>query len=510
MTSASNGSDIGIQFPSTPDGRRSTSDTARAVIEAAFEAIGAEASRELRAERRWRERYPHYVRQLVERSLESPENAIAIARAGLEATRRTFQFWRHGQPVSLDAAMSTPAPGAFRTATLDGGNRSAPPTWEVPYRGTTLSGDTLLRQLEQWERAGVMEPSHAEALRLVLRNPDWLDLSDRTLALLGAASEAGPYPWLMRWRANVVAVDLQRPHVWQRLVQLASTGNGRLLAPVAAHAPAGEGADYLRAQAGADLLTQAPEIADWLKSFSGDLDIASLAYLDGERHVRVSVAMDAIVTALGEARPGTSLAYMATPTDVFAVPEEVSQAAASRYGQRAALGRAARATLRGVSRGALFQPNVSRLVQSSNGQRYGTVDCLILQQGPNYALAKRLQQWRAIAARTAGRRVSINVAPSTATQSVVKNPLLAAGFRGASTFGVEIFEPATTNALMAALWVHDLRNPAALANPAVPLRHPLELIMQGANHGGMWRLPYLPRSVLPLAALAGFTRRSMY
>ncbi len=508
MTSAS-GSDSGIQFPSTRDGRRSTSDTARTVIEAAFNAIGADASRELRAERRWRERYPHYVRQLVERSLESPENAITIARAGLDATRRAFQFWRDGQPLTLDTAMASPAPEGFRTATLEGGNRSAPATWEVPYRGQTLSGDTLLRQLEQWERVGVMEPSHAEALRLVQRHPDWLDLSDRTLVLLGAASEAGPYPWLMRWRANVAAVDLQRPRVWQRLVELASTGNGRL-APVAASAPAGEGAEYLRAHAGADLLTQAPELAAWLKSFSGDLDIASLAYLDGERHVRVSVAMDAIVTALGDARPGTSFAYMATPTDVFAVPEEVSHAAAARYGQRAVLGRAAQATLRGVSRGALFQPNVSRLVESSNGQRYGTVDCLILQQGPNYALAKRLQQWRAISARMAGRRVSINVAPSTATHSVVKNPLLAAGFRGASTFGVEIFEPATTNALMAALWVHDLRNPAALANPAVPLRHPLELIMQGANHGGMWRLPYLPRSVLPLAAIAGFTRRSMY
>ncbi|MCP3140166.1 serine/threonine-protein kinase [Pyxidicoccus xibeiensis] len=509
MTSAS-GSDSGIQFPSTPDGRRSTSETARAVFEAAFDAMGAGASGELRAERRWRERYPHYLRQLVEHSLERPENAIAIARAGLEATRRAFQFWRDGQPRTLDTAMASPAAEGFRTATLEGRARTAPTTWEVPYRGQSLSGDALLRQLDAWERASVIEASHAEALRLVQRNPAWLDLSDRTLVLLGAASEAGPFPWLMRWRANVAAVDLQRPRVWQRLVDLASSGNGRLLAPVASTASGGEGAEHVLAHAGADLLTQTPELAAWLRSLPGDLDVASLAYLDGERHVRVSVAMDAIVTALCEARPATSLAYMATPTDVFAVPEDVTRAAAARYGQRAALGRATQATLRGVSRGALYQPNVSRIVESSNGQRYGTVDCIILQQGPNYALAKRLQQWRALVSRAAGQRVSINVAPSTATHSVVKNPLLAAGFRGASTFGVEIFEPATTNALMAALWVHDLRNPAALSDPRVPLRHPLELIMQGANHGGMWRLPYLPRSVLPLAALVGFTRRSMY
>ena len=74
-------------------------------------------------------------------------------------------------------------------------------------------------------------------------------------------------------------------------------------------------------------------------------------------------------------------------------------------------------------------------------------------QGPNYALAKRLQQWRAIWARSIGYRVSLNIAPSTTTASVVKNPALAAGFAGASAFGIEVFEPETTNALMAALWV---------------------------------------------------------
>ncbi|MFP2910696.1 hypothetical protein ACLESD_37790 [Pyxidicoccus sp. 3LFB2] len=125
MTSA-NGSDSGIQFPSTPDGRRSTTETARAVFEAAFDATGAESSRELREERRWRERYPHYVRQLVERSLERPENAIAIAKAGLDATRRAFQFWRDGQPRTVDAAMASPSEAGFRTATLEGKNRSRP------------------------------------------------------------------------------------------------------------------------------------------------------------------------------------------------------------------------------------------------------------------------------------------------------------------------------------------------------------------------------------------------
>jgi hypothetical protein len=125
----------------------------------------------------------------------------------------------------------------------------------------------------------------------------------------------------------------------------------------------------------------------------------------------------------------------------------------------------------------------------------------------NYALAKRIQQWRALSARADGRRVSINIAPSTMSHSVIRNPALKAAFGGARLFGVEGFDPATTSALMAALLVYDLRSGESLANPALPLQDPSELVMQGANHGGMWRMPFSARSALPLAALFGLLHR---
>ena len=50
---------------------------------------------------------------------------------------------------------------------------------------------------------------------------------------------------------------------------------------------------------------------------------------------------------------------------------------------------------------------------------------------------------------------------------------------------------------MAALLVHDLRNPP-------PVReHVWQEEAQGAAHGGLWRMPYAPRSALGLAALLG-------
>lgn len=144
-----------------------------------------------------------------------------------------------------------------------------------------------------------------------------------------------------------------------------------------------------------------------------------------------------------------------------------------------------------------FKDNDQNLIASDNGKSYGIADCLVVEQGPNYALAKRIQQWRATLARHQGQRVSINIAPSTTTHSVTKNPLLKAAFNGASLFDVEAFSPETTNSIMAAL-IHDLRNPKSVANPETQMEHPLELMMEGANHGGLWRVAYLARTALPL------------
>ena len=186
---------------------------------------------------------------------------------------------------------------------------------------------------------------------------------------------------------------------------------------------------------------------------------------------------------------------------MFAVPEEIGTAVMQRYAARGVVKKLAQFGARLSSGGRGFAPHIEALVDAGDFGRWGLVDALVVEQGPNYALAKRLQQWRALVARAEGHRVAFNVAPSTTTASVVSNPLLAAGFRGAKAFGVEVFAPSTTNALMAAMWVHQLRTaPRDFA-------HPLKLLVHTANHGGLWRLPYLPRSVLPMAALLGFVKR---
>lgn len=479
-------SSLGIQFPAAADGSRSSTAAGTAMLAAALRPLSDGAARAAEAERHWRRNYPAHFRNLVRLGLPDASLALQSAEAGLAMAREQLVFESPGGALALRAAMARPG-AALGTRTLRGRGDTAPAPWGLPLRGQFLQGEAVVEQAEAWAEAGVIEPSAAAALTACARHPEWFDLSDRHLALLGAGSEAGPLRWLLRWRANLHAVDIDRPAVWQRIAALVAEGNATLHHPLKGEAP------------GADLLADTPQIAQWLGERGEQLDLASLAYLDGEKHLRVSLAMDLIAEALLARQAVASLAYLATPTDVFAVPAEAVEAAMQAYARRPLLSRSLQKPLHLATGERFFQPHYGEgLVRG-----YGLSDSLVIEQGPNYALAKRLQQWRATSAQAAGVPVSLNVAPSTTTASVVKNPALAAGFAGADRFGIEVFEPETTNALMAALWVHDLRQPTP------DFAHPAALFAHQACHGGLWRTPYLPRSALPFAAALGFVRQRL-
>ena len=72
-------------------------------------------------------------------------------------------------------------------------------------------------------------------------------------------------------------------------------------------------------------------------------------------------------------------------------------------------------------------------------------------------------------------RYTERVAEAGGVSSVGSRGVLAAAYAGAPSYGVEIFEPATSAALMATLLVHDLRNGKAVANPEMHLQHPYEV-----------------------------------
>src|SRR5262249_25602351 len=209
----------------------------------------------------------------------------------------------------------------------------------------------------------------------------------------GAGAEVGPVQSLLGWGAGVVAVDLPRPAIWSRLLEINARYGGRLHLPVRGGASADD--PDLADRAGADLLHDLGDAAAWLGDLDGRLVLGNYVYADGPVNVRVSMAVDALSARLVADRPDTALAFLATPTDVFAVPSEAVAYAVEAY-QRPTNVRRVRRPLRVVSAGRLLRRNYAP------GTDPGICDSLVPQQGPNYALAKRLQRWRAAVARSAG------------------------------------------------------------------------------------------------------------
>ena len=500
---------VGVAFP-VVDGRRSTSVTGRAVLSDAVRAVDPALADDVLAVRDWRSGYLDAFAWTTSLAVTRAGAAGTISADGLTSVHRRFVLAGPDGDRPLDEALDEAlADGGqdaadLHTASVTGAQPFARSELSVPYRGARLAGAALERRLDAWVADGIAEESFAHALRLVAANPEWLDLRDLTVVVLGAGAEMGPLVSLARWGAHVVAVDVPRPELWARLVATVRDSPGRMSVPVG-RPTAPDAADaQLAAVAGADVLAGTPALLRWLARLDGPFTLGNYVYLDGARHVQASVAVDALTTALAARRPDVSLAFLATPTDVFGVPGDVVEDAARRYAARSWAGRGARL----LSGGRLARPHYPQTLTGPDGRAMGLADALVPQQGPNYALAKRVQRWRALHERAAGRVVSLNVAPATRTRSVLRNRLLAAAYAGAGRFGIEVFDPSTSNTLMAALLVHDLRHPAAAARPGTALSHPLELFWQGANHGGLWRTGYAPRSVLGAAVVLGMVQRS--
>ncbi|WP_269304647.1 hypothetical protein [Aeromicrobium sp. HA] len=458
----------GVRFPTD-----SSTATARQVVADALRKVDPVGARAAEHETNWRRGYLTHFSRLVEAGLGEPTDAVTIATEGL---RSISEQMRCGD-ASLADALVAPAEGEPWTTVEIAGEGEAETELSVPYHGRRLTGAELDAQLDDWVARGVVEPTFSDAIREVAAHPEWLRLEGDTVVVLGAGAEMGPYRSLLRWGADVVAVDLPRADIQKRIRDHAREGAGRVRVPVGGK------------ETGADLLHSLPELGRWIEGLDGRLVLGTYCYADGATHVRVSMAADALAARLLSQRPDTALAYLATPTDVFAVPAGAVTTSNENYASGRSL---VRAPFRMLSGGRLLQRNYPPDVE------IGVCDSLVPQQGPNYALAKRVQRWRAAAARHDGATVSLNVAPATRTASVVKNRALAAAYAGAHRFGVEVFEPATSNVLMAALLVHDLRSGHA------PSDEPWREEAYAAAHGGLWTAAYHPRSALGLAAVLGF------
>jgi len=341
----------------------------------------------------------------------------------------------------------------------------------------------------------------------VAKNSSWADLSDQYFVLLGAGSAMCPYLVLMALGANVVAVDLDRDFIWKRLITIAEQSCGTLTFPLKKPQKDIQSADDLYKNAGSNLITQAPEILNWLKAIypGKQLTVGCYVYLDGDAHVKVALACDAIMKGMSESRK-SALAFLCTPTDLHVITDDARRAAIANYNSwswknwliypiRLFTGRK------------VLAKNALPPVKTNDGREISFVDGIVVPQGPNYALAKRMQHWRAIVARSQGCVASSHIAPSTATASVVHNKQFAWAYDGMPYFTpFEIFQQDTSNAVMGAILIHDVRNPKSIAHPEVALGNPLEMFRENSFHGGVWRCGYKVGSIGEVSVIVHFVK----
>jgi len=500
----------GVSWPKDEKGVRSSTGVNKAILAAAVGAVSKDKEEAINKTKSWRFGYVKHLASMVEEQCQSPEAALKIAQAGLDKAYDVFEFIApDGSAVSLKEAMAAKTTEKFHTAFIKGeGKKEETNQLEIPYDERTLRGDKIKNQVKEWVDYGTIEPSAGAAIIDCVDNPDYIDLSDRYFVLLGAGSAMGPFLVLMALGANVIAVDLDRDFIWKRLISIARASPGTITFPVSVPQDKCANDEELFKKAGCNLFTHTPMIRDWLMELypGKTFTVGSYAYLDGARHVQVSLAMDAICRDLTEKRKGTSLAYLCTPTDLHLVPKESYETAKKNFKDYS--GRPFCMIMNILSQGKFLRKNFRPPIKVGD-QEYYMVNGISVAQGPNYALAKRMQHWRAIIAHSKGCIVSTNIAPSTSTVSVVSNRTFGWAYEGMPYFApYEIFAPETSNAVMSAILFSDLNNPKSMANPKNKLSNPQQLFSHNGFHGGLWRCAYEVDSIGETSVLIYFYRAS--
>eukprot|EP00303_Exanthemachrysis_gayraliae_P003631 CAMPEP_0206016888 /NCGR_PEP_ID=MMETSP1464-20131121/23809_1 /ASSEMBLY_ACC=CAM_ASM_001124 /TAXON_ID=119497 /ORGANISM="Exanthemachrysis gayraliae, Strain RCC1523" /LENGTH=787 /DNA_ID=CAMNT_0053390719 /DNA_START=11 /DNA_END=2374 /DNA_ORIENTATION=+ len=529
----------GTLFPADGKGGRSTSVAGKAVIAAALKGAGeagAAASDKCMREKNWRFNYHKHYMTLVRLGCSSPAAALGTAKAGLDWVYSNFEFVTADGKKGPFKQVVDGVKGSFKTGMVAGTKAKSKLSYKVPYNGgwhptspkppppgAVLEGASLKSQATKWADKGVVEPDAAQALAWTA---DYFD-SGKTLegvyfVMVGAGSAMGPFPKLLELGATVVAIDIPgswgkggpRPTkgLWKRLCDTARASPGNLVFPMSKDQSACADDDEMYEASGCDLMNQPGEIANWLVDWQKTLPsgaqvvIGNYTYLDGDLHVKLALCADYCIQRLCAARPSTAVAFLCTPTDIHVCTDAANAAARKAYG--AGLGSLGMEMLfHLLSGGKCLVKNALSPVKTDK-KVIQLVDGLSVAQGPNYALAKRMQHWRACLAFEGGHTVSSMVAPSTATLSVIHNRSFAWAYGGMPYFGYEIFKQETTNAVMAALLMHDALNPKSSKNPKNRNEHgidnTLELFRTQAVHGGLWRCAYKVDSIGEASALIYF------
>jgi hypothetical protein len=471
----SNSTMAGVVIVKNEKGERSSTALNKSVYSAMAAVLGDEAlASAIKSERDWRHQYIKHLDRLSMLLIESqdPKLLEASLSAGLSAIRNMLEIETSSGCKAFDEAMAAPT-SSFARYRVEGKGK-AMETLTIPYNGKELAGKDLEAQCDLWAKQGVMEPDCANAIKAGAQKIG--SLSGRTFVVLGAGAELGPTPLLLKAGATVAAVGTRKPGRWSALIKLARESAGTLLVPVPPNFTGGDD-DAVAQAAGGDLITEAPAFAEWVlgiaREGSGPITLGTYIYMDSDPNVRVTAVADWIAERLASELPASrfSCAWLTSCSTDLVVPEEACAAAQEIFDTRCTWWQ------RTVGKRSCLEA-----IPSLDGARMAKL--FVERQGPNYALAQLMRQWRAMTLCMNGFVVSAPVAPACRTESVIHNKTFAVVLEGVGHLPpLEAFDADTAKTAMFGLLVSDL------TEPMPQFQKPQQLFTRNSFHSGLWRCP---------------------
>ena len=335
-----------VVFPESADGRRSTSALGQAVVAADALRQGDPAgARSAERQSNWRSGSLGHFRRLIEAGLASRQAAVLVARDGLESLHRRMRVADDGgEEAGLDALISAPARGSLTMVDVLGWDDAA----RVGAAPTRASGWPETRCGAGSRPAG--QPGHRAVVRGGApdgRGAPRLALPGRTVVALGGGRRGG---------TAAGAAELGGPGSRRGPAPAGYLGAGPRGGQAQRWDPGGTGAGRAAGlQPGAGHPAQPghrqghgpPGWPRWTGRWC-----SATVYADSGDNVRLASAVDALTVRLQAARGDVALAFLATPTDVFAVPGDAVAHSARAYADRSAAAARRLAAARAVRRAA--------------------------------------------------------------------------------------------------------------------------------------------------------------
>eukprot|EP00516_Mucochytrium_quahogii_P010839 CAMPEP_0203772464 /NCGR_PEP_ID=MMETSP0099_2-20121227/4055_1 /ASSEMBLY_ACC=CAM_ASM_000209 /TAXON_ID=96639 /ORGANISM=" , Strain NY0313808BC1" /LENGTH=495 /DNA_ID=CAMNT_0050670063 /DNA_START=83 /DNA_END=1567 /DNA_ORIENTATION=- len=493
----------GVNFPVDDTGKRSTTTPAKTIWCGAFEGCSDQLVSGIREEQNWRHKYGDHVYELTKESLKSPEASIKVAENGLKAVYETFDFVRDGESCKLAQAMEKYTDTTPMTGFVESKGETQvdlEKAVSIPFDSNNYSGDELIELLQSKAEAGEIEQDVVESIKKIITNAkDWRDsLKDTYFVLFGATSELCPFEKLLELGLNVIAVARPNAERQARLIEAAECApkGATLTVPVLKpvdDAKKLEDKGFLASVCGCDIITHAPELRNWLVSlYPGKrFCIGSYIYLDGAKHVLASVAMDAVLKDVLKHRENACLTYLGTPAVVYPITKAAYEDSKRRFEESRPWWQSITSAILGPYTMNMSPPVVADSIDTraqDQAKEIYLFNGIANVQGPNYLLAKTIQNWRVVVTREVlKRRVSVNMAPTCKTDSVMHVASVANAVRGMKVFAPLVaYEPESAKGIMGLLLIYDMCSEDSAANPAVILKNPMEIFATNGVHGGLW------------------------